>query len=187
MTDFLSNISSSINEDLILPLVSKEIKVTELKNPSCKSIIFKSVSKNIFAFSLDYQLAKRCKILPFFNQSLGDINKVNDAIIFYEKGSEQYLLLIELKSNNLGDYKKQLQAGKNFSLYLVSMLNLTFGKNYEIKDENIRCLVVSTRKTPRKQGSKRKNIKYDIVNGLNIAEINCNSTVQIEKFIEELT
>jgi hypothetical protein len=178
--------SSSINNDLILPLTSKKIEVRESKDTSCKSIVFKSTSKNIFAFSLDYQLSKGCKIFPFFNQSLGNINKVNDAIILCEKDSEYYLLLIELKSNNLGDYKKQLQAGKNFSLYIISMLNLVFAKNYEIKDENIRCLVASTRKTPRKQGSKRKNIKYEIVNGLNIAEINCNSTVQIEKFIEKL-
>jgi hypothetical protein len=53
-------------------------------------------------------------MFPFFNQSLGNITKANDGIIFYKNGNDIFVLLIELKSNNLGDYKKQLQAGKNF-------------------------------------------------------------------------
>jgi hypothetical protein len=36
-------------------------------------------------------------MFPFFNQSLGDITKVNDGIIFYKNGNNIFVLLIELK------------------------------------------------------------------------------------------
>jgi hypothetical protein len=143
-------------------------------------------SKNIFAFSLDYQLQNKYKMFPFFNQSLGNITKVNDGIIFYKNGNDIFVLLIELKSNNLGDYKKQLQAGKNFVNYLKNMLNLMFNKNYQIDKDNIRCIVFSTRKTQRKQGTKRENIKFAHINGLLISEQQCNQTFYIEKFVKGL-
>jgi hypothetical protein len=56
------------------------------------------------------------------------------------------------------------------------MLNLTFNKNYQIDDDNIRCIVFSTRKTQRKKGTKRENIKFENINGLLISEQQCNET-----------
>ncbi len=187
MQNLITNLSNIINSDLVIPIISKEIAINEIKNESgCQKIILKLASKNIFAFSLDYQLQNRCKMFPFFNQSLGNITKVNDGIIFYKNGNDIFVLLIELKSNNLGDYKKQLQAGKNFVNYLKNMLNLMFNKNYQIDEDNIRCIVFSTRKTQRKQGTKRENIKFDNINGLLISEQQCNKTFYIEKFVKRV-
>ncbi len=187
MQNIITNLSNIINSDLVIPIISKEITINEIKNESgCQKVILKLTSKNIFAFSLDYQLQNRCKMFPFFNQSLGNITKVNDGIIFYKNGNEIFVLLIELKSNNLGDYKKQLQAGKNFVNYLKNMLNLMFNKNYQIDKDNIRCIVFSTRKTQRKQGTKRENIKFANINGLLISEQQCNQTFYIEKFVKQV-
>lgn len=178
MQNLITNLSNIINSDLVIPIISKEIAITEIKNESgCQKIILKLASKNIFAFSLDYQLQNRCKMFPFFNQSLGNITKVNDGIIFYKNGNDIFVLLIELKSNNLADYKKQLQAGKNFVLYLK-----TFNKSYQINEDNIRCIVFST--TQRKQGT--ENIKFDNINGLFISEQQCNETFYLEKFVKEI-
>jgi len=181
MTQILNNLSNTINNDLIIPLISDELQLSEAE-AECNKIILKSKRKNIFAFSLDTNLAKRCNMFPFFNQATPLINKVNDGIIFYLSNNEIFILLLELKTKNLGDYKKQLQAGKNFVLFLIEVLNSSFAKNYFIREENIKCIVFSLRKTVRKQGTKRKNIVYENIDGLDIAELQCNDNHIIEKF-----
>jgi len=182
MNQLLNNLSNTINEDLKIALVSNEIEFLE-DSAECKKIILTSKRKNIFAFSLDKSLNNRCKMFPFFNQTTQNINKVNDGIIFYIDNNQLHILLIELKTKNLGEYKKQLQAGKSFSLYLLEILNNSFSKSYEIDAKNIKCLVFSLRKTARKQGTKRTNILYEEIDGLNIAELQCNDNHIIEKFI----
>ena len=182
MTQLLTNLSNTINKDLIIPLVSGELEFTE-ENAECSKIILKSKRKNIFAFSLDKNLTKRCDMFPFFNQTTPLINKVNDGIVFYINDNKIFILLIELKSNNLGKYKKQLQAGKIFVSYLLEVLNNSFSSTYTLQEENIKCLVFSLRKTVRKQGTKRTNISYEYIDGLNITELQCNDNHIIEKFV----
>jgi len=185
MTQLITNLSNTIHKDLIVPFISNEIEIKE-NGAECKKVILTSKRKQIFAFSLDINLDNRCKMFPFLNQTTPLVNKVNDGIIFYLNNNEIFILLIELKSNNLGEYKKQLHSGKNFALYLLKILNNSFSKNYTIEDKNIRCLVFSLRKTARKQGTKRTNIIYQNIDGLNIAELQCNDNHFIEKFIKEL-
>ena len=182
MQEFITNLSNTINEDFKIALVSNEIEIKE-ENSECKKVILESKRKNIFAFSLDINLSNRCKMFPFFNQSTNSINKVNDGIIFYINNNKIFVFLIELKTKQLGDYMKQLQAGKIFAFYLLGILNNSFSKNYKIDKENIKCLVFSLRKTSRKQGTKRTNISYETINGLNIAELQCNNKHIIEKFL----
>jgi len=185
MKQLLINLSNTINKDLIIASISDELIFRE-DRAMCKKVILTSKRKNIFAFSLDKSLDNTCKMFPFFNQGTTSLNKVNDGIIFYLNNNQIYVLLIELKTNNLGEYKKQLQAGKSFVLYLLEVLNNTFASTYKIKEENIKCLIFSLRKTARKQGSKRKNIEYEKINGLNIAELQCNDNHIIEKFIIDI-
>ncbi len=52
-----------------------------------------------------------------------------------------------------------------------------------VKRKNIKCLVFSLRKTARKYGTKRINIDYENINGLNMAEFHCNDSHIIEKFL----
>jgi len=187
MQNLIKHLSDALNKELSIDIISKEITIQELqnkeKNSSCKKVTLKTTSKSLIAFSLDTKISGQSRIFPFFNNSLGSINKANDGIIFYKKDNNIFVLLIELKSNNLGSYKHQLQAGKNFILYLNNMLNLTFSKKYNIKDENIKCLVFSTRKTERKFQKTRKNIIFEDIDGLNIVELQCNEIHYIEKFL----
>ena len=184
MKQFLSNISNTIHQDFVIPLQSQELVFYENKeNSKCKKVILKYNNRQAFAFTLDINLMNKCKTFPFFNQSTAFINKVNDGIIFYINNNKIFVFLLELKSNNLGDYKKQLQAGKLFVYFLLGIVNNAFSKNYVLEEKNIKCLVFSVRKTARKQGSRRKNISYEFVNGLYIAELQCNDNHMIEKFI----
>ena len=185
MQQLLTNLSSTINKDLVIALASNELVIKENKeNTDCKKIILKSRRKNIFAFSLDNdKIPNKCKMFYFFNQKTKNITSVNDAIIFYVENNIIYSLLIELKCKQLNEYKKQLQAGKSFMLYLLEILNNSFSKKYKIDEKNIKCLIFSLRKTARKQGTKRKNIIYEETNGLQIAELQCNDNHMIEKFI----
>ena len=182
MKQLLTNLSNTINKDLIIPIISNEIEFIE-DRAKCKKVILQSNRKNIFAFSLDKNLDNSCKMFPFFNQTTSSINKVNDGIVFYLDNNHIYILLIELKTNNLGEYKKQLQAGRSFVLYILEIINNTFSSRYKVKEENIKCLIFSLRKTARKQGTKRKNIEYKKIDSLNIAELQCNDNHIIEKFI----
>ena len=182
MQQLLNNLSDTIDDYFKVPLRSGEFEFIE-ENAGCKKVILQSKRRQVFAFSLDKNLPNRCKMFPFLNQSTPIINKVNDGIIFYWKNNEIFVLLIELKTTNLGDYTKQLHAGKNFVFYLLGILNNSFSKSYTIEENNIKCLVFSLRNTARKQGTRRKTISYESVNGLNIAELQCNDTHILEKFI----
>jgi len=81
MKQLLTNLSNTINEDLVIPFVSNEIEIREERS-KCKKITLKSRRKNIFAFSLDKNLDNRCKMFPFFNQKTKIITKANDGIVF---------------------------------------------------------------------------------------------------------
>lgn len=185
MKQFLSNISNTIHQDFIIPVGSGEVEIKEEQSEAkCKKVILKSQSKQVFAFSLDRNLVNRCKVFPFFNKSTALIHKVNDGIVFYINNNQIFVLLVELKSNHLGKYQEQLQAGKVFVYFLLGILNNAFAKNYVIEEKNIKCLVFSVKKTARKQGTKRKAIEYEQINGLNIAnDLQCHKTYYIENFI----
>ena len=185
MKQFLNNLSNTIDNDFTIPLISGEVKIIEDQSQAkCKKVILKSLSKQFFAFTLDRSLDNRCKIFPFFNKSTALINKVNDGIVFYINNNQIFVFLVELKSNHLGEYQEQLQAGKVFVYFLLGIINNAFSKNYVLEEKNIKCLVFSVRKTARKQGTKRKSIKYEQINGLNIAnDLQCHQTYYIENFI----
>ncbi len=182
MTELITNLSNVIHPDLSIPIIHNEVVIKE-DTAECKKVSLKSTTKSIFAFSLDSKVFGKCKMFPFFCQTLGNINKVNDGIIFYKKGTEIFVFLIELKSNNLGEYKKQLQAGKNFLLYIINIINSTYDKTYKLNNKNIKCLVFSTRKSPQKHTTSRRNVEYKHINGLYIAEFKCNDTHYMEKFL----
>ncbi len=181
MKQLINNLSNTISKDFKISFTSGELIINE-EDSKCNKVVLKSKKNQIFTFSLDKRLRNSCKVFPYLNQSTATITKANDGIIFYIHNKEICILLIELKSKHLNDYKKQLQAGKNFVFYLLSILNNSFEKNYTIKKENIKCVVFSLRQTARKQGTKRQNSTYEKISGLNIAELQCNDNHYIEKF-----
>jgi len=182
MKNLIDNLKKTINKNSIIPVENDKLRFTEPK-VECHQVILKSKIKDIFSFSLDKHIKNKCDMFPFFDKSTPHITKVNDGIVFCLKNQQIFILLIELKSKNVGLYKKQLQAGKNFVSYLLEVLNSSFKETYEIKNENIRCLVFTSRKTEKKQGTTRTPIKYETINGLNIARLECNTSHFIEKFI----
>jgi len=116
MQNLIPNLARIINSDLHIKMRDKVIEIIETKeNASCKKVTFNSTNKNIFAFSLDKQLNNKCKMFPFFNQLEGELSKVTDSIIFCKQETTIFVLLIELKSNNLNQYRTHLRSLRNFS------------------------------------------------------------------------
>lgn len=188
MKELKCNLEETINNELIIPRESNHIiKFTE-NNPEskCKKVILKSTRKNskeiFFAFSLDKSIDDNKHMFPFFNQRTKRIKRVNDGILFYIKDDKIFILLIELKSKCISGYTKQLQAGKNFVLYLLEVLNSSFDKKYKIEKENIKCVLFSLRDIPKKDTTKKNNVQYQTKNGLQISCLRCNETYRMKKF-----
>lgn len=186
MNDLISTVNNTINSKLIIPIISNEITISEDKdNTKCKQISLRCGNKNRFiAFTLDTCIPKNNHRFPFFNQAQGIINKANDGIILHIKDNELYVLLVELKSDNLGMYLKQLKCGISFTKYLINIINIAFNKSYTLNESNIRCIIASTRKTVRKTGTKRENINFNVIDNLLVTEQQCNQTQDINKYFK---
>ena len=95
-----------------VPLASVDIKI---KN-----------SDNIYCFSFDKKRQPKSgdAIFPFFNASEEGLCTKNDYILVYQKGSQVYVFLIELKSKNITGYLNQLRAGKLFVQFIIDRIKL---------------------------------------------------------------
>lgn len=160
---------------------SGKIEITENNtNNVCKKVVFNINTQRTFAFTLDI---KNTYMFPFFNKSLGIINKSNDGIIIIVHNNTIHVLLVELKSNVPGDFEQQLKNGKSFVKYLIEMINITFKKEYVLDEKNIKSILMSTRKVKHKTGFKRTNVQYLNRNGLQLTEQQCNKEFYIQQFI----
>lgn len=189
MHQLISHLKDSIDDAFYLSCSGKELTIVEKDSgASCKKIIFRTASTKFFALSLDVKLSKGCQVFPFFKSSQPGLSKVNDAIVFYTKGSEVFLVLVELKSSKPGRYLKQLKAGLSFARFLLDIIGETHKKTYSLKDENIRCVLFDTRKHPPKGTSQRKGkgVSFEDRSGLWVTHQPCNDVVQLEKLLEAL-
>lgn len=183
MSSLLVELSNVINENLKIPIVSKEINIEEDdEQTTCKNLKFICNNNKYFAFTLDRCIPRNAHRFPFFNQSQDVINKANDSIIVHDNNGEIYILLVELKSDNLGTYLKQLKCGKSFIEYIFNIINIKYSKNYVINDDNVRCVVATTRRTVRKPSFKRQNVSFEIRNNMKVTEQQCNEVHHICKF-----
>lgn len=101
-----------------------------------------------------------------------------------ENKGEIYVLLIELKSGKIGGALKQLLSGKIFVDFIVSLINLHYGKNLSVK---YRGIVFSTRKTPKKKPTKRLTKRGEIIYknhcGLECTIQDCNREYNLFQFL----
>ncbi len=186
MKQLIKALKESVDDTFSLPMSARKLIVEEKQSgATCKSITLQSASSNIFGLTFDVNLSKGCRVFPFFNSQAG-LSKVNDAIVFYTRGKKLFLVLIELKSNNPGIYLKQLKAGRVIAMFLLETIGNSNNKTYDIENENIRCVLFDTRKTPPKGTSQRKGkgVSYENRDGLFVAHQPCNDVVQFEKLLE---
>ncbi len=164
------------------PLIIEEKKNKGNDKSKGRYVTLKKTGK-IFVFSFDKD-EEKLRVFRFFNNSAKDINKKNDAIILCENKGEIYVLLIELKSGKIGGALKQLLSGKIFVDFIVSLINLHYGKNLSVK---YRGIVFSTRKTPKKKPTKRLTKRGEIIYknhcGLECTIQDCNREYNIFQFL----
>lgn len=155
------------------------IEIIENNNATCKNIKIQLTGKT-FSLTLDNNV----NVFNCFNSAIANITKKNDAILFFEQNRKIIVLLMELKSNNPGDYLNQLKAGKNFVEYLIKQIELF----YPFNGENIHYFgaLFQTRKVPIKQTTKKKNFVFEDRNGLYCTTLKCNQQYKLQQFKESI-
>ena len=112
-----------------------------------KSIRLRAANRRTFAFKLDHQ--GKARPMGFFSASPPrDIEKMCDAIMACHYGQRCYLFIIEWKTADKGEYKKQLKNGRLFCDWLLRLY-----KEYGHIRETpvfVRLLVWSPRPSPQK-------------------------------------
>ncbi len=150
----------NINPDVISNIIQNDLIIREA-NPKATG---KGITiKNIFN-ALTLHLDEKNRKIYFIKGE----TKINDATIFFIDNNKLQVLLIELKSNNVGTYKEQILYGKFYSDFIINVL---VHKNTKINFDKIeyRGFVFTTgrikeNKRPTKRGiyfsSKENGIYY---------------------------
>ena len=143
----------------------------------------KSIS--YFGFSIDKhtQGGKTDPVYPFFNAQYEGICSKNDAILFLQKSNKVYVLLIEMKSTNLGNYLNQLKAGKSFVDFVLQRIHIFDKINTEVE---FRGLLFSCRRTVNEGTTKKQKVTFEDRNGLLVSENPGNDTYHIQQFLEKI-
>jgi|WetSurMetagenome_2_1015567.scaffolds.fasta_scaffold15436_5 hypothetical protein len=108
---------------------------------------------------LSYKYDKNLKgykggLFPFLAQNKG-VQRISDYVIFAEKGSQLYILVVELKKGKENTIK-QLDAAKHFVEYIVKT---TIRVKQNSISPQIRCISISDNKRIRK-GTMEKPVQY---------------------------
>jgi hypothetical protein len=140
----------------------KEDDIRKLKEVQADmEVDFISDGQRYLTFTFDKNLSRReypKGLFPFFTKGIAELNSFCDYLIFAEKESKLYVLLIELKKGN-SKVTVQLNASKCFTDYLIATINRVF--NQQIIPE-IRLISIRERHIKPKQ--KQKEVEYDVNN-----------------------
>ena len=170
-----------IDEKFKLSNAGGIIEIIENKSTKCKSVKIQTTNK-IFALTLD----NNYNVFNCFNDGTKNINKKNDAILFFKKANYIVVLLIELKSNNPKGYLEQLKAGRNFIDYILKQIDLFYEIKIEYSKVLYRGVLFSTKKSPAKGTTRKRGFLFQDRNGLMCVTLNCNETYKLQKFKDSI-
>lgn len=137
-----------------------------------------------FGFSIDKDKeSKNDPIYPFFNPQCEGICSKNDAILFLATSNKVYVLLIEMKSQNTGNYLKQLKAAKIFVEFVLQRIQLVNTVNPEVE---FRGLLFSCRRIPNEGTTKKQKISFEHRGNLLVSENPGNTTYFVQQFLEKI-
>ena len=137
------------------------------KLAKCKRINLKGFKKeSLFAFRLDVKNIK--KISNYLSNKEG-FDKGNDAIIFNQLDSQNYIFICELKDSGKG-YLTQFKSSISFVEYILSILKNFYGINVALKDFNIVYIVFANKDEMRTTKGKIIPTRQD---GFEIYKLDC--------------
>lgn len=125
--------------------------------------------------------------LPFFEPGEAGILKKNDAILLCSSDERLFVFLVELKQKNTGDYRLQLESGKRFVQYVLSVLEL-HGKCAVVAPDFFGVVCFGTahsevRKSATKMPSQRSSA-YGFTDRLGTVACNCyDQEVRLQDWI----
>ncbi|OFX28026.1 MAG: hypothetical protein A2033_14640 [Bacteroidetes bacterium GWA2_31_9] len=118
----ISFIKKTINQTFNFSISSKEETFELLekrKSAKCKKAKFRRNTENpVIAYKFDEPKEKIMEKFPFFND--GNYKAMCDYILFYYKNHTCYIILCNLKSDNLHNNTDQFNAGNYFSNFIIS-------------------------------------------------------------------
>lgn len=178
-----------IKEDLHLKVNETDLSIVveeKHKQAKCRYVKIK-LKKSIpyFGFSLvqSTEGGEKDPIYPFFNPEYPNICTKNDAILFFQKSNKVYVLLIEMKSTNVGIYLKQLKAARSFVEFVFQRIQI-FDKTVNTDIIEFRGLLFSCRRTPNEGTTKKQKIRFEDRNGLFVSEKPGNEIYWIQQFLD---
>lgn len=177
-----------IDQDFHLPINRDgTLHITEEKqDATCRWVDIKlKHSVPCFCFSIDKarKSGEGDPIFPFFNPTISGISSKNDAIVICQKKQKLYVLLIELKSKNPGDYLKQLKAAQIFVQFIFARIELYNLCKQNLKELEFRGILFSCRRTPNEGTTRHNKIAFNDRKGLLVTEQNCNQKYHLQAFL----
>jgi len=163
------------------------VRITEEKQEAtCRWVEIKlKQSVPCFCFSIDKsrKIGEGDPIFPFFNPQKSGICSKNDAILICQKKQKLYILLIELKSKNPGDYLKQLKAAQTFVKFIFARIELYNMCKDKLINLEFRGILFSCRRTPNEGTTRHNKIVFNDRKGLLVTEQNCNQKYHLQAFL----
>lgn len=177
----------------IKPNNEQILKIIE-EDASCSCEWVEISIKNLpstFCFTIDHKdKGGSDSVFPFFNTNettrIKGLRSKNDAIIICQIEQQLHVFLIELKSENKGEYLQQLELSKIFVNFVIDRFNLV-NQSCQIKKEDItfkgilfRCRKRSGKGTTRKKDNAQfENRQASFL----IAEEPCHNTYRLQYFL----
>ncbi|HIE00889.1 MAG TPA: hypothetical protein EYP59_11480 [Thiotrichaceae bacterium] len=126
------------------------------KASKCQFVPLKKGPVKTFTLALDKQ--NNIEIHPLLN-SIENLKKKCDYIIFCQKGNTLYVLVVELKSDNSTGWTKQTRAGEMIARYLIGMIENYSGLN--LTQVKFRYILFSTQNANKLKGRRKKKITVE--------------------------
>jgi hypothetical protein len=184
--------------DLLKEVISTELHLLPINNTidieekqlqaNCRFVKIRlKQSMPYFGFSIDIPkgTGNVDPIYPFFAEKEG-LRRKNDAILFFQKSHKIYVLLVELKSVNKGDYLKQMKAAKCFVEFILCRIKLLKSPpNIDSDNIEFRGALFSCRRIPNEGTTERqRSIDFKDRNGLLVTENAGNQLYHIKDFLK---
>jgi hypothetical protein len=144
----------------------KNLRIKETdKQAKLKEMNIFGIDGDCFAFRLDSIPRRRFAHL-FLKANADKIHKGVDGVIFYKTGDRKYVILCELKSDNLGNPKDKFASSNAFIDYICSLAYRLYGEKLcQFQRANI---VFSLRANVNKRPIVKKDIRSSDFSEINV-------------------
>jgi len=144
----------------------------------CSNVPLKKRGK-ILIYKFDKEVDSVSELLPFFTD-VAHVKSMCDYILFYENNQKAYVILCNLKSNNLSNSHTQVHASHVFAQYLVGTANRLLNIH---EDTNATYLAIHfrTRGPVDKFSPKKPTSSFrEYNNGLKYLFLRCGQPFQVD-------